>query len=418
VSQPAIGSGQKETGFDRRGNALAILLALAVLGVFASRILVSNSLMNLVMEYTTEFGSFYEKIHLGTYAIFLLLPVALLSRPFVLQGHDIERFRDTLRFALLLVLLIGLMMAIGRTSAGGLFLDTYLVAAAAALIMLAMVPSARRFVGESLLVLNIVSAMMGVAEFAMRRHFLPTDLDELIFRPTGLSGHPLNLGMISGASIAFVTLTSWKPWQKLVAMLLLLIGTAAAGARLSLVVTALEIMALIVFVPWGLSPRSERKAKLAALLMVLIGGAGLFAILAAGGALQRFEGGIVDENFFARTDIYSIFGMVSWQQIVFGADLNVILKLVNERLGLPFIESSPVYMTFLVGAPLAIGVFGLLFWYLWRLLRHAPRAAWIGTIAFLLAALSNNTVTTRTPVLVLFVVLILAFAPGRPSQPK
>ncbi|HTN62670.1 MAG TPA: hypothetical protein VL147_14170, partial [Devosia sp.] len=63
----------------------------------------------------------------------------------------------------------------------------------------------------------------------------------------------------------------------------------------------------------------------------------------------------------------------------------------------------------LLGLPIAIVFSAWVFWLLLRLLRGAPLAAWIGTITFLLAALSNNTLSAKTPVVLLIVVLILAY---------
>jgi hypothetical protein len=413
VSYSGTGSDRQEAGIGRRHNALVVLLTLIVAAVILARVYLTDEMMNQLYEYTTEFGAFYEKVHLGTYLVLLMLPVALFSRPVYLEGHDIGRFRDLVRFCGLILLLIAFLVVMRRMSAGGLFIDTYLVAGAAGLIVLSLPPDGRRFVGNALLIVSLASALIGIAEFATRTRFLPSALVELTFRPTGLAGHPLNLGMISAASLAFVALTSWKPWVKVLAMLVFFIGTAAAGARFALVMAVLEVLALVLFVPWGLQPRTERRAKLAVLVLVLVGGVALFALLAAGGALSRFEGGIVDQNFFARTDIYSLFGMVPWQSVVFGADMDAIMKIVNEELNLPFIESSPVYFTFLLGAPLAIAVFALLFWLYGRLLRHAPRPAWIGVGVFLAAALSNNTVSSKTAALTIFVVLIVAYAPSR-----
>lgn len=413
MSYSASGPDDRAAGEARRHNAISLVLTLAVLFAFIVRVLVNDEMMNHLVEYTSEGGAFYEKLHFGTYAILLLLPVALFSRPIYLEGHDIRRFKDLVRFCLVLIALIVLLILMRRVSAGGLLVDTYLVAGAAGLIMLALPRDGRRFIGDALLLLNLLSAVVGILEFATRTRFLPSPLVELTFRPNGLAGHPLNLGMISAASLAFVPLTTWKPWAKVSVMLLFLVGTAAAGARFSLVLAVLEVLALVLFVPWGMPAQTERKAKLGVLVLVVVGGLGLFAILAAGGALQRFEGGIVDENFFARTNIYSIFSYVRWQDIMFGTDMEAILKIVNDKIGLPFIESSPVYFTFLLGAPLAIVVFGLLFWIYWRLLQHMPRPAWIGIAVFLASALSNNTVSSKTPVLTLFVVLILAYVPRR-----
>jgi hypothetical protein len=219
------------------------------------------------------------------------------------------------------------------------------------------------------------------------------------------------------ASIGFVLMTSWKPWLKIAAVGVLFIGTATAGARFALLLASAEIVAAVLIVPWTkLTPRHERQAKVAVLLIVVALGVALFAVLAAGGALSRFSSGIVDENFFARTDIYKIFGMVEWRDIVFGADLDGILKIVNDKLKLPFIESAPVYLTFLFGAPVAIGFAIALFWLFLRMLQHVARPAWIGTAVFFTAALSNNTLSSKTPVVAIFLVLIVAYANVVPAK--
>lgn len=417
MSYSATGPEAHETGEARRQNAVSILFLLLTILAFAIRFCVSPEMMNQVMEYTTKYGSFYEKLHLGTYAIFLLLPVMLLSRPIYLVGDDIRRFKDLLRYTILLVPMIVLMLAVGRSSAAGLLLDTYLIAGAAGLIVLSMPPQLRRIVGDAVLWMSLISAVMGIIEFATRTRLSPYILNEETFRPTGLTDHPLTLGLMCAASIAFVLLTSWKPWLKIVAIGILFIGTATAGARFALLLASAEIVAAVLLVPWTkLSPRHERQAKLAVLLIVAVLGVALFAVLAAGGALTRFSGGIVDQNFFARTDIYKIFGMVSWRDIVFGADLDAILKIVNEKLNLPYIESAPVFLTFLFGAPLAIGLAILVFWLYLRMLRHVGMPAWIGTAVFFTAALSNNTLSSRTPVLAIFLVLIVAYAAPKRAE--
>ena len=43
------------------------------------------------------------------------------------------------------------------------------------------------------------------------------------------------------------------------------------------------------------------------------------------------------------------------------------------------------------------------------LVKGAPLAAWIGTISFLLASLSNNTMSSKTPVVAILVVLLVAY---------
>jgi ABC-type amino acid transport system permease subunit len=45
-----------------------------------------------------------------------------------------------------------------------------------------------------------------------------------------------------------------------------------------------------------------------------------------------------------------------------------------------------------------------------RLLRNAPLAAWIATATFLLAALSNNTLSAKQPIVTIVFVLLLALS--------
>jgi hypothetical protein len=415
VSYPAT-TPESEVHSARRQNALSLLFFVLTVAAFVLRFCVSPQMMNALVDYTSDGGALYEKLHFGTYAICLLLPVVLFTRPVFLRGEEIAKFRDLVRFCGMIVLLVGFLILTGRSSSSGIFIDTYLVAGVAGLVVLAQNAGMRRLIGDAVLGISLLSALLGLFEAVTRTRILPYGAGEDVFRPIGLTDHPLTLGLMCAASIGFVALTRWPVWAKVLAALLLFVGAAAAGARFALLLAGAEVLALLVLVPWGLSPAAERKAKFAALLLTLAAGAALIAMLAAGGFLSRFSGGVVDENFYARTDIYRIFDYVTWKEILFGADLGDILRIVNEKLNLPFIESTPVYLTFQLGAILAVLFAALVFWLVWRLLRRQPRAAWIGTAVFLAAALSNNTLSTKTPVVAIFVVLLVCYLDAVPAR--
>ncbi|TIR28624.1 MAG: hypothetical protein E5X64_17740, partial [Mesorhizobium sp.] len=105
--------------------------------------------------------------------------------------------------------------------------------------------------------------------------------------------------------------------------------------------------------------------------------------------------------------------------ILFGMNVDDLLAIVNEKLHLPYIESAPVVVIMLFGLPIAVLFIVLVFWFIFRLLRAAPLPAWIGTMTFLLAALSNNALSSKSPEIAIIVVLLLAYrnAPYR-KQPK
>jgi hypothetical protein len=395
----------------RAQNAVSLVFFLCAAAAFLLRFTISPQLLDRLMDYTSEGGAFYEKLHLGTYAILLLSPVVLFSRPFFIRADEIVKFRWLLRFTLLLFALIAYLAVMGRISSSGVLIDSYVVAAAAGMLMFALNEGFRRGLGNVTLVMLLISALLGIIEAVTHHRFMPYDAVELQFRPIGLADHPLGLGAWCATGIGFIPLTRWRIWAKVAAIMLLLIGCAASGARFALLAAVAEVFILLLFLPWpGLSPKHARQAKSIVLVFTLAGGAALTAVLFAGGLLSRFGATLFDENFFARVTIYQVFGLVTWKDILLGMRADTLLNIVQTQLHLPAIESAPVVITLLLGLPLAIVFTILVAWTILRLVQGAPLAAWIGTAAFLLASLSNNTLSSKTPVVTMIVVLLVAFA--------
>ncbi len=137
----------------------------------------------------------------------------------------------------------------------------------------------------------------------------------------------------------------------------------------------------------------------------------LLAILAGAGALGRFGGGIADDNAMARIEVYGVFRFLSWGEILLGTDINAVLRIVNERFGLPFIESSFVVFAVqfgLVGAALLLGMLARL---MRVLVAGSPGSVVMAVVAFFAVALSNNGLSTKTTSMFLIVSLAIAFHP-------
>lgn len=395
----------------RRQNALSILFLLGAAVAFLLRFGVSVQTMNRFVPYTTEGGSFIVKLHIGTYAICLMLVVVLFSRPFLLHRNEIATFKALLYFSAAMFVMVAFLFATGHASASGFIIDGYAGAGAAGLLMLGLNPEVRRRLGDIVLILLITSAVIATVEAATQHRFMPYEEAEPVFRPIGLSSHPLELGGICAAAIGFAAVTNWRMWVRLGAILLLYIGCAASGARTALILASGEILILLLFVRWPrLSPQHERQAKFIVLLFVLAIGAALVAALVAGGLLARFGDTIFDANFMARVTIYQVYGYLSWKEIFFGMDGAELLKVVNEKLNLPFIESSPVVISMMFGLPAGLLFMGLIVWFIFRLLRGVELPARIGTMTFLIASLSNNALSSKAPSITMIVMLLLAYS--------
>jgi uncharacterized membrane protein len=94
------------------------------------------------------------------------------------------------------------------------------------------------------------------------------------------------------------------------------------------------------------------------------------------------------------------------------------VRIVTQELRIPTIESAQVVIILLFGLPLALLFTWLVLRLLLRLLRHAPAAAWIGVAGTLAAALSNNTLSSKTPVVMMMLVLVMAYNLNRPAAPR
>jgi hypothetical protein len=398
-------------GAERGRNAWALAIFLLTVAAFLLRFTISPEVLDRFENYTGAGGSFLEKLHVGTYAILLVAPLALFSRPIVLRGDEIGKFRALLRFVLLLVGLMAYLGLVGHFSTSGIFIDTYLAAGAAGLIMMAQGEPARRRIGDVIVVMLLVSALMGIFEAVTHHRILPYDNIEAQFRPIGLTEHPLALGTLCAAGIGFAGATRWPVWARLLAAFVLLVGCAASGARFALLTAAVEVFALLLLTPWPkLSRRHARQAKTVVLFLVLIGGAALVTLLASAGLLTRFGDGVFDANAMVRVSVYDIFGHVGWQDLMFGMPADALVEVVQKQLHLPTLESAPIAILMLLGLPMALLFAGALVWTMLRLLRFASASTRIALLTFFVAALSNNALSTKTPAVAIVLVLVLAFS--------
>ena len=401
----------------RRANALTLLLVLAAGFAMAVRINLPPILVNRLVSYTTEGGAFYEKLHFGSYLILLVLPLVLSARRFRLEGVEIVKFRALVWFSAFLCLMVALLFMIGRAGASVFLVDSYISGAAAGLIVLALGPAPRRALGDFVLVMLIVSAVIGTGEAMLQKRLMPYAYAEEVFRPVGLTEHPLALGALSAMAIGFVPLTRWRVWVRIAAIIVLLVGCAASGARFALLLAIAQLPFLLLVLPWrNLNPRQTRAARMLVLIASLAGAGLLLGIMAAGGLMARFGGTIFDDSFFARITVNEVFGLVSWKELMFGMQPADLLMLVNEELGLDYIESAPVAIGLTFGIPMALFFAVLLIRVVGVLLIATPKPAWIATAVTFLAALSNNTLSERQAVIMIFFVLLLAYAPSQRRQ--
>lgn len=384
------------------------MLYLSFVAFVLLRIGLNALILNQFVNYTTLEGSTIEKIHPAFYGIGLIAVAILLNYRIELSAQDVGILRAIIVFLAGICGLLLMLSVSGQSTSSGYILDTYIVACMAVFVMMTLPNQWRSNLGELILLFLILSAAVGIAEFALRTRLLPYAAGEDVFRPTGLSDHPLQLGQWCAVGICFLSVARWRPSFKLMGVVILFVGALASGARIASVAACVSCALFLILEPMPARSQVDsiqRKMMLAiAGLIVLIA---VIGIMFAAGALSRFEGGFVDQSSLARVSIYGVFDYLSWKEFLFGADIARVQRIALDIFGLPFIESSFVVFTVQFGLIGAI-LFALLLANLFRaLLKGRSAIVMLATVMFFALALTNNALSVKSADILIITLLTM-----------
>lgn len=395
-----------------RASPLLSALFLIFAGLALLRVALNPLLLDLLVNYTADSGSIVEKLHPAFYGFIGVAVAVLLCYRVALSPWEVRVIRAMTAFiAGVAAILVATALA-GRGGSAGYLIDTYVGACCAALLFLFPQPW-RHKVGSLLLAWLILSAVVALVEFVLKTRLQPFSETEYSFRPTGLAGHPLDLGLWTAVAIPFCAVTSWPRWVKSLACAILVLGLGASGARTALI-AGLCVTLIIAIGSVGIGLASHRRLE-RRLIVVAASVAAiplLIGALYAAGALDRFGVGFVDANARARVDIYRIFEHMSWNQILLGMDPARMGDIAKVYLDLEFVESSVVIFVTLFGALGTALLAGLFLWLLRILLNGTHPGVILATVLFFTLALSANGLSTKGSSVFLLFSLIIAFRPA------
>jgi hypothetical protein len=405
-----VASAHLTAEYDRSSRAVLRGLFAAFFVFVFLRFVLSANLLDKVVNYSADGGTIVEKIHPSTYGIILTLIAVLLTTRIELDPWELRALRSLIQFAAIIFVLAAMMLLLGHTGSLGYLVDSYLIACASGALLLFFPQPWRYALAASLLAFITVGAVVALFELALRTRLLPYPFEEHSFRPTGLSEHPLVLGLFNAIAISFAAASNWKATTKTVAIIVLLLGAFAAGARLASIVAGLSALAVIAFHKWP-SVRSQTRMRMKALIFIAAALAvpAVLALLLQLGLLDRFQSGLFDESAMARVNIYGLFDLVTWNEILFGADIGYIRQLALEHFDLQFIESSLVMFIFQFGLLGTIVFLLMMARTFWVLLSGAGRFVVIGTVAFFAIAGGNNSLTTKSSIVMMIILLVIGF---------
>ena len=395
---------------------LFVAFAISVIVRFS----IPENLLNMFEHYSSNDtfssgGSIFEKIHPGSYGI-LLITIMMTPRILALWAKDRDGILTSMvAFAAAIFAVIVISIFTGQTASIGYLIDSTFVACAASATALCFSSYQRRILGTALLGIILISSIMAIAEFFLKTHFIPRTLytvDDLTsMRASGLFNHPLMLGLANVVAIPILFLTNWTRLTKAAALILLIFGIFSAGARAATIVAILAICAELIFAN---ASRSRFRNLLAERIMLIIGILILAPILwfvaSSLGLTERFQQeGLVDDSALTRLVIFRVFSLLDWNELIWGIGNFTLFKLSIFGLNIGSVENSLIVYIFqfgIIGASLLVAA---LLYALFNLGRRTPLELKIAIFAFLVVAFANNTLSSKSPALLLIFMVAIAF---------
>lgn len=396
-----------------RGNPDHALRAVDMLFLFgfSLRLLLSNFVMNSITSYTSPGGSIFEKFHPGSYLILLAF---ILAKPLQLRirlGRPLTE--ASLYFLLILASsLVFIVLRSGMSSVAYL-IETFVVAVLAGL-YLANAPVRLSSICLKLIIFVVaLNSILALFEYATQTYFLPTDdYDFYQFRSFAIFGHPLLNALLTG-TVALLVLRErlLGGWSGLFFVLALL-AILAFGARAALVMLTLLTVSSLVWTHCRelLIGRARMLQIFATSAALLVGAGGLAYALLATPLGERFVAlsSFDDGSSLTRLYAFSIYESLTPSQFWFGISPSLKALLIELNPFFHVIENFWIEMSLNLGM-FFFSIFAVAFFTYFMRLGILTGLSTKATAAyFLIVASTNNSMSVKSPALLIFVVLLVS----------
>ena len=330
------------------------------------------------------------------------------GRDFEFRDEDLPVLRAVLIFGGVILAICTGMALQGRTGALGYVIDTYLLTMLAIVLLLAFPFGWRSASAMLILAALVFNSFLAMGEFASGRYLIPFDVEPAEFRPAGLLGAALTVGVVNLAAALMMISTRINLLLRISAIVILAAAIFISASRTAMLAGAVLAPITVLATAYERKQGPSPGAALVIMILAAIVAVPLIGMAASElGLLARFSDGIVDDSAKTRLEIYRVFEFVEWREIILGADINGIRKIAQEQLGIEHIESPFITFVFSFGLPLMIMFLLTLIWLMFQLARRTHPAVGIALLAFTGVALTNNTLSSKVPSFFIAVMLAI-----------
>ena len=395
-------------------------------GVVAHVLLSAPSLFYLGIMYDAPGGSVLEKIHPGIWLV-LLADVLMLAS----QGNPLRLAVSRLGEDPLLGTYVVFQtmtvawLVLRHGGAGAINVFGTLILPYFCVWLIGKLDARRQHRLLAIIVgLLVVNTLIGIAESIVQVKFIPFRMGgkqeslEDFFRPSALLGHPLTNSMVTAILLpAPLYLRIAMAWR-VGLMVLLWVGTITFGGRTGFV---LSTLAYGLYFPAWLALKAVRGrftylqltgGAVGAVLIIIVVA---MVVLSTGIGERIFQTLVWDGSANVRVQVWRVFDYISDQDLMTGVSPSTIIA-IGTTMGLGDTEAIENFWLVLLLQTgwLAFPVFliGILCAFAW-MWRESSGSMRVAVLLFIAIGSSNNSLATKTPVMLLFM-SVLAIARARP----
>lgn len=390
----------------------AMVFSLALLAVIIEFCVSANTLTVLGLHYNEPGGNPLVKIHPASYLAFTAAIAALTSSSN--RDHGLAYLFSRAPALLLFGAVMMFCAVFAAVNVGfmgtGIYVDTYLSAAALAVTMISASARQRAILAQVVLALCVINVFMSLAEYVHQDHFIPMDIkagdgssigDDAHtedFRPAALYGHPLEAAMATSFGVFLLLSRGFGFTTTAMCFGLFAVGLLGFGGRTALVATV-GVLALRVTVTFARDlMRGRLNGRLLATVLValtVLGPLTAFLLTATPIGERLVARWYFDNSADVRVDQWLVFYKLTSHQALFGVPATD-LQNIYSQVGLTGVE-NPFILVFLnlgiIGTP--VFTLGLVSYFLY-LRRAYPDSGWLLLAAILILS-GSNSIGVKSP---------------------
>ncbi|MGR5130757.1 VpsF family polysaccharide biosynthesis protein [Vibrio alfacsensis] len=368
-------------------------------------------LEDMGVQYVSEGGTPLLKIHFYSYIVLITVGLLILKEGVKEQIQRLDTLAKPWLFSVIMVSFV-IVYGLFRYGTSGMayIVDTFLTP------LLFLLLLSRLSMGECRRLLSLIAGLLlfnsiiAIIEFASSSRIVDVEFASFShFRSTALLNHPLNNALITAGLTLLVFNKTRFPgviYLSIIILAMFAFGGRAAIGILLLLSSIACIPYVFRFLSQGIKMSKQRFSVMICILYFAI--IAVFFVLVTSGITERIMSKLyIDGSASARFDVFHLLYQLTPSEWLLGASENL-QSAIDLYLGISVIENFVIAWIISFGLICTIPLLLVLSIMFGSLTRKVGGLAFMAVPAFFLVSITNNSLTTKTPAILLMISVLFA----------